>query len=211
MAEFFMMPAASPTMKIGRLVGWSVKVGDEISFGTVLAEVETDKATAEIESFDDGVIIKILRQGGDEVAVNTPIAIIGESQDEDISALVADFESGKYDVGASSEAEEAQETQEETTSSSSDKIKAGPAARVKADQHGVALSSVQGTGPRGRIMSSDVQNAVVPAGEKGKVVPYSFGANALNEPSSGDSLSFTPSKTTLKEEEKLALKCISRL
>ena len=127
MAEFFMMPAASPTMKIGRLVGWSVAEGDEISFGTILAEVETDKATAEIESFDDAVVLKILRQGGAEVAVNTPIAIIGASKDEDISKLVAEFETGKFDTSgeATAEAEPVAES-----SSSSDKIKAGPGARV---------------------------------------------------------------------------------
>ena len=201
MAEFFMMPAASPTMKIGRLVGWSVAEGDEISFGTILAEVETDKATAEIESFDDAVVLKILRQGGAEVAVNTPIAIIGASKDEDISKLVAEFETGKFDTSgeATAEAEPVAES-----SSSSDKIKAGPGARVIADQHGVSLSSVQGTGPRGRIMSSDIKNAAAPRGEKGKVVPYAFGSNALNESIMEIPLSFRPSQNYPKRRGKAA-------
>ena len=60
MAEFFMMPAASPTMEVGRLANWICAEGDAVEFGTVVAEVETDKATAEIESFDDGVLLKIL-------------------------------------------------------------------------------------------------------------------------------------------------------
>ena len=93
MAEFFMMPAASPTMEVGRLANWICAEGDAVEFGTVVAEVETDKATAEIESFDDGVLLKILQPAGSDVAVGTPIAIIGE-EDDDISELVAQFESG---------------------------------------------------------------------------------------------------------------------
>lgn len=199
MAEFFLMPAASPTMKIGRLVGWSVKEGDEVSFGTILAEVETDKATAEIESFDDGVVLKILRQGGDDVAVNTPIAIIGAEAEEDISALIAEFESGKFDAGAEEDGTVAEDTAETSTP---EKIKAGPSARVAADQHGISLSSVQGTGPRGRIMSADVKNAATPRGEKGKVLPYTFGTNPLNESIMEMPISFTPSQNYPKRRTK---------
>src|SRR6056300_1166528 len=122
MAEFFMMPAASPTMKVGRLVGWSISEGDEVSFGTVLAEVETDKATAEVECFDEGVILKILRQAGDDVPVNTPIAILGASADEDISALLSEWEKGDW-TGVTSEEESSAPTPEK-----SEKPKAGPAA-----------------------------------------------------------------------------------
>ena len=92
MAEFFLMPAASPTMEEGRLVGWKVEEGDKIEAGDILAEVETDKATAEIESYDPGFLIKILRQAEDMVVVNTPIAIIGKSMDEDISELLSNFQ-----------------------------------------------------------------------------------------------------------------------
>ena len=87
MAECFMMPAASPTMEVGRLANGSVP-RRSVEFGTVVAEVETGKATAEIESFDDGVLLKILQPAGSDVAVGTPIAIIGE-EDDDISDLVA--------------------------------------------------------------------------------------------------------------------------
>ena len=93
MAEFFMMPASSPTMEVGRLANWICAEGDAVEFGTVVAEVETDKATAEIESFDDGVLLKFFQPAGSDVAVGTPIAIIGE-EDDDISDLVAQFESG---------------------------------------------------------------------------------------------------------------------
>ena len=91
MAEFFFMPQASPTMEIGRLVSWLVKEGDQLSPQDVIAEVETDKATAEIETFDGGFLLKILRQAEEDVAVNTPIAIIGQ-EGEDISSLLTQFE-----------------------------------------------------------------------------------------------------------------------
>jgi pyruvate dehydrogenase E2 component (dihydrolipoamide acetyltransferase) len=197
MAEFFMMPAVSPTMKIGRLIGWSVKEGDEVEFGTVLAEVETDKATAEIESFDAAIVIKILRQGGDEVPINTPIAIIGESMDEDISALLAEFEKGTSEAPAP-EAPEA-------TTTSTERPKAGPGARVTADQHGISLSKVQGTGPRGRILSSDVKDASAPKAQKGKVLPYAFGSSPLDESIMEMPLSFTPAGNYPKRRGKASM------
>lgn len=207
MAEFFMMPAASPTMKIGRLVGWSVAEGEEISFGTVIAEVETDKATAEIESFDDGVVLKILRHGGDEVPVNTPIAIIGASKDEDISSLLADFQAGNFNetIEDAEAAEEVRTKESVVEASSSEKIKAGPGARVAADQHGVALSSVQGTGPRGRILSADIKHAADTKGTtspKGQVALYRFGNTPLDESIMEIPLSFTPSQNYPKRRGK---------
>lgn len=199
MAEFFMMPAVSPTMKIGRLIGWSVKEGDEVEFGTVLAEVETDKATAEIECFDTAIIIKILRQGGDEVPINTPIAIIGESMDEDCSALLAEFEKGANEAPAP----EAQVP--EATADSTERPKAGPGARVTADQHGVSLSAVQGTGPRGRILSSDIKNNTsAPTAQKGKVLPYAFGSSPLDESIMEMPISFTPAGNYPKRRGKAA-------
>lgn len=156
MAEFFTMPAASPTMEVGRLVGWLVKEGDEVSFGTVMAEVETDKATAEIESFEDSVVIKILRQAGDDVPVGTPIAIVGESMDEDISDLLEQFKTGATQAVAEDTGSQEEEKPPE-------KIKVGPAARRAADEHGINLSKVQGTGPGGRIMREDVEKMSSPS------------------------------------------------
>ncbi|MEP4191418.1 MAG: biotin/lipoyl-containing protein, partial [Sneathiella sp.] len=73
------MPALSPTMTEGKLANWQVKEGDSVSSGDVLAEIETDKATMEVEAVDEGTIGKILIEGGtDNVAVNTPIAVLLE-------------------------------------------------------------------------------------------------------------------------------------
>ena len=186
MAEFFRMPAASPTMEEGRLVGWKVNEGDKIEAGDILAEVETDKATAEIESYDPGVLIKILRQAEDMVAVNSPIAIIGKSMDEDISVLLSSFEAGGSTSAAPTTP--AQPENLETTTVPS-KTSAGPAALAKADELGVDIKSVEGTGPRGRVMSRDVKNAKsTGAGVEG----YRWAGKDLHDSIMELPLSFTP-------------------
>ncbi|VAV89228.1 Pyruvate dehydrogenase E1 component beta subunit, partial [hydrothermal vent metagenome] len=80
MAVNVLMPALSPTMEEGKLAKWLMKEGDEVSSGDVIAEIETDKATMEIEAIDEGVLAKILiAEGTEGVLVNTPIAVIGEN------------------------------------------------------------------------------------------------------------------------------------
>ncbi|TNE91263.1 MAG: dihydrolipoamide succinyltransferase, partial [Deltaproteobacteria bacterium] len=106
MAEFYEMPAISPTMEMGTLVEWRVKEGESVSPQTVLAEVGTDKANMEAEIFDSGVLIKHLIEEGDEVPPGFPIAIIGKSADEDISALLEQFAAKKAE-GATAPAAEA--------------------------------------------------------------------------------------------------------
>jgi pyruvate dehydrogenase E2 component (dihydrolipoamide acetyltransferase) len=190
MAEFFMMPAASPTMEVGRLASWIIDEGATIEFGTVIAEVETDKATAEIESFDDGVLLKILQPAGSDVKVNSPIAIIGFEGD-DISELVAQFEAGDMN-SADSTLEEDQTTTDESQESV---VKAGPAARVQADAVGVSLSNVKGTGPRGRVLSSDLPiNTSMPTGEA-QVTPYGWQGHTLHDSIMEMPVTFTPSKS----------------
>jgi pyruvate dehydrogenase E2 component (dihydrolipoamide acetyltransferase) len=91
MAEFFEMPQASPTMEVGTVLSWCKAEGDILAPQDVLAEVETDKAAMEIEVFDACVLIKILAEAGDQVPAGQPIAILGSSVDEDISALLAKY------------------------------------------------------------------------------------------------------------------------
>lgn len=100
MAEFYEMPAVSPTMELGTLVEWRVKEGETFAPQTVMAEVGTDKANMDAEIFDGGVLIKHLIVEGDEVPAGYPIAIIGQSTDEDISALLAEFETRKSELAA---------------------------------------------------------------------------------------------------------------
>ncbi|MFK7927247.1 MAG: dihydrolipoamide acetyltransferase family protein [Myxococcota bacterium] len=99
MAEFYEMPAVSPTMEVGTLVEWRVKEGEAFKPQTVMAEVGTDKANMEAEVFDNGVMIKHLIEEGDEVPAGYPIAIIGQAADEDIADLLTAFEARKSELG----------------------------------------------------------------------------------------------------------------
>lgn len=98
MAEFYEMPAVSPTMELGTLVEWRVQEGEAFKPQTVMAEVGTDKANMEAEIFDAGVLIKHLIEEGDEVPAGYPIAIIGQAADEDIGDLLQQFESRKGEL-----------------------------------------------------------------------------------------------------------------
>lgn len=87
MAEFVKMPKMGATMKEGKLTKWLVKEGDEVEEGDGLFEVETDKLSNEVESYEDGIVLKIMVPEGETVACQTPLAIIGE-EGEDISSLL---------------------------------------------------------------------------------------------------------------------------
>lgn len=163
------MPALSPTMEKGTLARWLVKEGDEVTSGTVIAEIETDKATMEVESIDDGKMGKILvAEGSEDVPVGELIAVLLE-EGEDEAALA--------DAGQSKPAPKA-ETQEEAPvtetkpeapapkpaaapqANGDDRVKASPLARRMAEQAGLELTKVNGTGPNGRIVKRDIQSAL---------------------------------------------------
>ncbi|MEC7987406.1 MAG: dihydrolipoamide acetyltransferase family protein [Myxococcota bacterium] len=164
MAEFFVMPQSSPTMEVGKLVGWTVKEGDSLNPQDVIAEVETDKATMEIEVFDPCVVLKILHPAGAEVPVFDPIAIIGKSADEDISDLLTKLAAGSPAPAQSEPAPEAAPIVNEAPSPVSAPAKAGPAARKAANELGVNLQDVKGSGRGGRVLREDVERAIKQAG-----------------------------------------------
>jgi len=162
-----LMPALSPTMEEGTLAKWLVKEGDTVSSGDLLAEIETDKATMEFEAVDEGVIGKILiAEGAEGVKVNTAIAILledGETAD-DISTSAAP-------AAPAAAANDAAPAAVETAAPASAPAPASPAAadgtrifasplarRIAADK-GLDLATLQGSGPRGRIVKADVENA----------------------------------------------------
>lgn len=163
-----LMPALSPTMEEGTLAKWMVKEGDTVATGDILAEIETDKATMEIEALDDGQIGKILvGEGTENVAVNTPIALIlGEGEE---AGSVAAAAPAKTDVkkeakvvaeAAASPAPAAMPAKAPLPTSAGDgRIAASPLARRMASLMNVDLSSLSGSGPRGRIVKKDVEAA----------------------------------------------------
>ncbi|WP_343527920.1 pyruvate dehydrogenase complex dihydrolipoamide acetyltransferase [Sphingomonas sp.] len=174
------MPALSPTMEEGTLAKWLVKEGDTVKSGDIMAEIETDKATMEFEAVDEGVIAKILvAEGADNVKVGTVIAILAE-EGEDASSVQAPAKSETPAPAkpmptdptdpnkTGSEAKPAERTlaQAEDHGKPADSGRAGngraiasPLARRIASQKGLDLSALTGSGPNGRIVKADVENA----------------------------------------------------
>jgi len=175
MAEVITMLALSPTMDEGTLVEWLKGEGDEVAEGELIAEIETDKATMEMESFYEGTILKLLAAKGDAVPVGAPLAIVGE-EGEDISSLLADVESGaeEHPAPAAETAEAPEETEEPEPAkpdeaeraprpngaAHGDRIFASPLARRMAEDNGIDLERVDGSGPNGRIIKRDIEGAM---------------------------------------------------
>ena len=169
------MPALSPTMEEGTLAKWRVKEGDSIGSGDVIAEIETDKATMEVEAVDEGVVAKILvAEGSEGVKVNAVIAVLAEDGEDPASVTApsdATSEAPKKTpapVPSPSPAPVAESPKptppspiasDTHASNAVGRIFASPLAKRIAAQKGVDLTAITGTGPRGRIVVRDVENA----------------------------------------------------
>ena len=170
MAANILMPALSPTMEEGKLSRWLVKEGDVIKSGTILAEIETDKATMEFEAVDEGKIGKILvPEGSEGVKVNAPIAVLvadGEKYDASAAAPkaapaavpVAKTEAPKA-AAVPAAAPAAAPVAAVAPANDGKRVFASPLARRIAAQKGVDISALAGSGPHGRIVKADVENA----------------------------------------------------
>ncbi len=171
------MPALSPTMEEGTLAKWLVKEGDTISSGDIMAEIETDKATMEFEAVDEGVLAKILvPEGTDEVKVGAVIAIIAEEGEDasSIEAPKAEAPAKAAPEPAPAPAAEPEPAKAEASAppppapaapkSGGDRIAASPLARRLAEQNGLDLSAITGTGPKGRIVKADIDAALAGGG-----------------------------------------------
>jgi pyruvate dehydrogenase E2 component (dihydrolipoamide acetyltransferase) len=169
MATNILMPALSPTMEEGTLAKWHVKEGDDVQAGDILAEIETDKATMEFEAIDDGRIGKILVQEGVEgVKVNEPIAVLLEEGDSADAAPTAEtappakpaeISSAMSEIGKAISSETNTPAPAAPARQNTARIFASPLAKRIAEQKGVDLGTVQGSGPRGRIVKVDVEAA----------------------------------------------------
>ncbi|MFO8028510.1 MAG: pyruvate dehydrogenase complex dihydrolipoamide acetyltransferase [Cyclonatronaceae bacterium] len=216
MATVIEMPKLSDTMEEGTIAKWNIKEGDTVESGDIVAEVETDKATMDLEAFDSGTVLKILVEEGDAAPVGDKLVILGE-EGEDISDLLGDEdsvkatetkESGKgsgkdEDSGKDDKSKEEKDTaekEESDTPSQKDKekdkekekgkekgkdkefdplfgdlkedkkggngkqddadgrVKASPLARKMAEERGIDVSSVKGSGPQGRVVKADIEN-----------------------------------------------------
>lgn len=160
------MPRLSDTMTTGTVATWLKKVGDKVSEGDILAEIETDKATMEFESFNEGTLLYIGIQEGETAPVDSVLAIIGPAG-TDVSGIADNYSNASESEEDKSEDNEEKATESkkeesttQTTSSSSNggRIFASPLAKQIAKDKGIDLSQVNGSGENGRIVKSDVEN-----------------------------------------------------
>lgn len=167
MAEFIIMPKLGFDMREGVLVSWSKEVGDSVEKGEVVAEIESDKATLELETQAGGTLLKLLASEGDVVPIGGNMAIIGE-EGEDISDMSGGVEAIKAPsqpevaVAATNGAPAASESPATADAGSESEefpsgVKASPVARRLAREHGIDLREVKGTGPGGRVVKANVE------------------------------------------------------
>ena len=196
-----LMPALSPTMEKGKLAKWFKKEGDKVKSGDVLAEIETDKATMEIEAIDEGTLGKIIvADGTEDVLVNAPIAVI-LGKDEKLSDVSAQPSPGAKVPVSPVKGETQSEAQSPTTNQVSplagetvarsatgegSRLFATPLARRLAAQKNINLQSVSGSGPYGRIVAKDIETA--------QAAPQST-ADARGAASQGAVMAASPSET----------------
>ncbi len=186
------MPALSPTMEEGNLAKWLVKEGDKIAPGDVIAEIETDKATMEVEAVDEGTVAKIVVPAGTQgVKVNALIAILAE-EGEDVAAAAKGGDAAPK-VEAKAEAPKVEAKKEEAAPAAaapapaarpaekpadkSGRVFASPLARRIAKDAGLDVAAISGTGPHGRVIRKDVEAAIASGGAK-KAAPQAEAAAA---------------------------------
>jgi pyruvate dehydrogenase E2 component (dihydrolipoamide acetyltransferase) len=189
-----LMPALSPTMEEGTLAKWHVKPGDTVSAGDVIAEIETDKATMEVEAVDEGEVSEILVPEGTEgVKVNAPIARLKGGEDAAPTpapkAEAPKAEAPKADTPKPAEAAKPQAAPAPAAKANGGKrVFASPLARRIAEQQGIDLAAITGSGPHGRIIKRDVEGA------KG-------GARSATAPSAGQAAAVAPRQVLSLEQQ----------
>lgn len=176
------MPKMSDTMEEGVLVAWLAEEGDSVTAGDVIAQVETDKATMDLEVYDDGVLLKRVIGEGASVPIGSLIAVLGK-EGEDVGDVISKYAGGD---GATAETPEPESAPAEDTASAapsgggavteastpgapSGRIKASPLAKKLAQEHGLDLAQISGSGPEGRIVKRDIEAAA--SGGSAKAAP----------------------------------------
>lgn len=172
-ATVITMPKMSDTMQEGTIAAWLKKEGDEVKSGEIIAEVETDKATMELESYEDGVLLYIGIKEGDSVPVDGVIAVIGE-KGADFQTLLKAQEAPKEEAAPAEAPEDVKSKEVKTVASSKpasspssaapsasgDRVKASPLAKKMAEDKGFAIEDISGSGEGGRVVKRDVENYV---------------------------------------------------
>lgn len=190
-----LMPALSPTMEKGNLAKWVKKEGDKIKPGDVIAEIETDKATMEVEAVDEGTLAKIVvAEGASDVPVNQVIAVIAEDG-EDVKAIAAAAPAAGQPAQAAEQSPAAAQPSEVAPTAAAgpahdaDRVFASPLAKRIARDAGLDLATIRGSGPRGRIVERDVRAAMAggakrPQADKAEAEPTKAAPPAAATPAS---------------------------
>jgi pyruvate dehydrogenase E2 component (dihydrolipoamide acetyltransferase) len=200
-----LMPALSPTMTEGNVAKWLKKEGDEVHSGDVLAEIETDKATMEFEAVDDGRLGRILvPEGAEGIKVNQPIALLlGEGEDPSALDKLAEKPATPVAVAAAAEPRRAAEPRPAAQhapargGNGKGRIFASPLARRMAQQAGLDLAAVTGSGPQGRIVKADIEAAL--SAERLSVAPAQPMARPVAQPQAALPATAAPAPALAKE------------
>lgn len=219
--EAILMPRMSDTMTEGVIAEWHKKVGDKVKSGDLLAEVETDKATMELESYKNGTLLYIGVEKGGKAPVNSLLAIIGEEGKVDVDAIVAAAKNGgsvggeeakaeapkeetaqpKAEAGTESKPEEKQEENKEAETTTNGRIKASPLAKKLASEKGIDIGKVQGSGDGGRIIKKDVDDykpKAEPAKETKEKAAAATAPVPAFQPGAGEGYTDTPNSQMRK-------------
>ncbi len=164
--EVVLMPRLSDTMEAGVIAAWHKKVGDAVKKGEVLAEIETDKATMELESYKNGTLLYIGAEKGEKIPVNALLCIIGEKGKVDVDVVVAAVKAGGSATTTTTAPAPTVETTAPTTvaataepvASSNGRVKASPLAKKLAKEKGIDISHITGSGDGGRIIKADIDH-----------------------------------------------------
>jgi pyruvate dehydrogenase E2 component (dihydrolipoamide acetyltransferase) len=165
MAEILSLPRMSDTMEEGVIANMLIKVGDVVKAGSVIAEVETDKATMDLEIFQEGTVLYVAAKSGDSIPVNGLLAILGkpgESFEDLLNGATAPAVEEKPKAKEETKVEVAVSAPAMTNqvSTSSDRVKVSPLAKKMAEDHGISLNGISGSGDEGRITKKDIEEAL---------------------------------------------------
>ncbi|MBL8942427.1 MAG: 2-oxo acid dehydrogenase subunit E2, partial [Myxococcales bacterium] len=196
MATIVQLPRLSDTMEEGVIAKWHIKLGDKVKRGQLIAEIETDKATMEFESFDSGVVLELIAAEGQTLPIGAPIAVFGKEGEDPKSAkpsaaapaAAAPAAAAAPPAAAAPAAAPAAPAAapvaaapaaEAPAAADNDRIAASPLARRLAREQGLALSQIPGSGPHGRIVKTDVERAAAGAAMRPGAAPAPVGDTVL--------------------------------
>lgn len=205
MATVVELPRLSDTMEEGVIAKWRVKVGDKVKRGQVIADIETDKATMEFESFDAGTVLKLIAAEGDTLPLGAPIAVLGQpgesaEQAGSAPAPAAEVKPEKAEAKPEKAAEKVPEkpaAPEKPAEPARDagRVPASPLARKLAREHDLDLGAIAGSGPHGRVVKADVDQAIATGASAPKAAAATTGAATRETDADGRPYVSRPSRT----------------